>query len=71
MVLISKEEKEAMVARFPHVLVVRTCKQKSKRHRYYMEESRAAMNYLRELRGEPVPQKQNNYKNNKRKGRWD
>jgi len=52
MIAINKEEKDAIHERFPNVHIVRTMKQKSKRHRYYCEESRGAMNLLRELRGE-------------------
>lgn len=54
MVLISKEEKEKISKRFPRVHIARTMKQKSKRHRYYCEENRAAMRYLEELRSEGV-----------------
>jgi hypothetical protein len=57
MVLITKEEKEAIVQRFPDTYIVRTMKQKSKRHRYYCVESRPVMRYLKELRGEYVPNK--------------
>ena len=51
MILINKEEKNAIHERFPNVHIVRTMKQKSKRHRYYCEESRGVLNLLRELRG--------------------
>lgn len=54
MVLISKEEKEKINRRFPRVHIARTMKQKSKRHKYYCEETRAVMKYLEELRGEDV-----------------
>lgn len=54
MVLISKEEKEKINRRFPRVHIARTMKQKSKRHKYYCEENRAAMRYLEELRSEGV-----------------
>lgn len=54
MVLISKEEKEKINKRFPRVHIARTMKQKSKRHKYYCEENRAAMRYLEELRSEGV-----------------
>lgn len=47
---ISKAEKDAIREKFPRICIVRTMKQKSKRHRYYCEESRAAMEYLRKLR---------------------
>ena len=51
MILVNKEEKNAIHERFPNVHIVRTMKQKSKRHRYYCEESRGVLNLLRELRG--------------------
>lgn len=54
MVLISKEEKEKINRRFPRVHIARTMKQKSKRHKYYCEENRAAMKYLEEIRSEGV-----------------
>lgn len=34
--------------------IARTMKQKSKRHKYYCEENRAAMKYLEEIRSEGV-----------------
>ena len=51
MIAISKQEKEAIVKRFPNFHIVRTMKQKSKRHRYYCEESKGVMRYLEETRG--------------------
>ena len=54
MVLISKPEKEAILERFPKVNIVRTMKQRSKRHRYYCEESPQVMRYLDRLRGKEV-----------------
>ena len=51
MIAINKAEKDAIRAQFPNVHIVRTMKQKSKRHRYYCEESKGVMRYLRELRG--------------------
>ena len=50
MVAINKDEKDAIAKRFPRVHIVRTMKQKSKRHRYCVEENRRVMEYLRELR---------------------
>lgn len=50
MVAITKTEKEAILKRFPNVHIVRTMKQKSKRHHYYCEESRAVMKYLDQMR---------------------
>lgn len=51
MVAINKAEAEAIRAQFPEVHIVRTMKQKSKRHRYYCEESKLAMRFLNRLRG--------------------
>lgn len=50
MIAISKQEKEIIVERFPNVHIVRTMKQKSKRHRYYCEESKGVMRFLKETR---------------------
>jgi len=55
MVAINAAEKEAISMRFPHIGIVRTMKQDSKRHHYYMEEDRAAMAMLRRLRGQVSP----------------
>ena len=50
MVAINGKEKEYIAERLPNVHIRRTVKQKSKRHHYYMEESRSAMRLLRQLR---------------------
>lgn len=50
MVAISKEEKAVITERFPNVHIVRTMRQKSKRHHYYCEESKGVMRYLEETR---------------------
>lgn len=47
MVLIGKEEAEYLRRKFPHLNIVRTMKQHSDRHRYYVEESMKVMNALR------------------------
>lgn len=52
MIAINKSEKDAITARFPHIHIARTMKQKSKRHHYYCEESNAVMKFIAELRGE-------------------
>ena len=54
MIAISKEEKDYISKEFPKVHIVRTMKQKSKRHHYYCEESRAVMRYLEQIRNEGV-----------------
>lgn len=50
MILITKEEKDAISKFYPDAHIVRTMKQKSKRHRYYCEESIGVMKYLGEVR---------------------
>ena len=50
MIAINKAEKDAISARFPNVHIVRTMKQKSKRHRYYCEESKPVLRYLSSMR---------------------
>lgn len=54
MVLISKEEKEAIREKFPMTNIVRTMRQRSKRHRYYCEEAPQVMRYLNALRRKGV-----------------
>ena len=51
MIAISKDEKKIISEKFPNVHIVRTMKQKSKRHHYYCEENRAVMNLIRKMRG--------------------
>lgn len=62
MIAITISEKEAIRQRFPTVKIVRTMKQDSKRHHYYMEEQYAPMRYLMTLRGldKKKPQRQRN-----------
>ena len=50
MIAVTKTEKELIIKKFPDIHIVRTMKQKSKRHRYYCEEQKPVMNYLRRLR---------------------
>ena len=38
MILITKHEAESVRRKFPEAEIVRTCMQKSKRHKYYMPE---------------------------------
>lgn len=52
MVLITVREKEELLKKMPDLHIHRTVKQKSKRHKYYMEERRDAMRQLAMLRGE-------------------
>lgn len=50
MILISKDEKDYISNNYPKVHIVRTMKQKSKRHRYYCEEAPSVMRYLASVR---------------------
>lgn len=66
MIAISKQEKEAIVKRFPNVHIVRTMKQKSKRHRYYCEEPKGVIRFLEETRKKstkPTKKGDGNHKN--------
>ena len=47
---ITKAETEVIRSLFPRVSIVRTMRQKSKRHKYYCEEDRAAMACLEMMR---------------------
>ena len=53
MIAINKAESEVIRERCPNAHIVRTEKQRSKRHHYYCEESRKVMEVIRELRGLP------------------
>lgn len=50
MVSITKAEKDVLQKAFPRAHIVRTMKQKSKRHHYYCEETNGVMRLLSELR---------------------
>ena len=50
MIAITKAEKEVIREQFPNVHIVRTMKQKSKRHRYYCVEDRRVMRLLDRMR---------------------
>jgi len=50
LIAISKEEKDAIREQLPNVHIVRTMRQKSKRHRYYCEETRRVMQLLAQMR---------------------
>lgn len=51
MVAITADEKKIIRNKFPRVHIVRTMKQKSHRHHYYMAEESAPMRLLMSLRG--------------------
>lgn len=50
MIAISKEEKEVIAKELPYAHIVRTMKQKSKRHHYYCEETSKVMELIKEMR---------------------
>ena len=50
MVSINKDECEYIREHFPKVYIVRTMKQKSKRHKYYCEENWKVIKYLNDSR---------------------
>ena len=52
MLAINKTEAEAIRKRFPDAHIVRTMKQRSKRHRYYCEETSKVLNLIDSLRAD-------------------
>ena len=52
MIRIDKNEAAYLRGRFPDLMITRTMKQKSKRHRYYVEESRKVLCALDQYRRE-------------------
>lgn len=50
MIAISKEEKEVIARELPYAHIVRTMKQKSKRHHYYCEETSKVMELITKMR---------------------
>ena len=50
MILISKDEREKILCRYPDVHVRRTMKGRSDRHKYYVEESEKVVRLLKEMR---------------------
>ncbi len=50
MIAITSQEKDIIAERMPNVHIRRTVRQKSKRHKYYMEENKNAMRLLWGLR---------------------
>lgn len=50
MIAITAEEKKIIHEQYPDVHIVRTMKQDSKRHHYYMTEDKKPMKLLRKLR---------------------
>ena len=54
MIAINQREAEAIRKRYPKVFIVRTMKQRSKRHKYYCEEDRRAIALINEMRNSNV-----------------
>ena len=50
LIAINKQEKEAIQEQYPNVYIVRTMKQKSKRHRYYCVETPKVVRLLDKIR---------------------
>lgn len=50
MIIVTKEEKTAIKNKYPEAHIVRTMKQKSKRHRYFCEETNDVMKFLNQFR---------------------
>ena len=50
MIAITADEKKTIQEQYPDVHIVRTMKQDSKRHHYYMTEDKKPMKLLRRLR---------------------
>lgn len=66
-IAVTPAEKVAVQERFPKVKFVRTMKQDSKRHHYYMEEQFAPMRYLMVLRGLEKPRQPKQHDKRRRK----
>ena len=60
MIAITLEEKKKILEQFPDTPIVRTMRQRSSRHRYFMEERSGPMRLLRRLRGNEPKQKRQN-----------
>lgn len=71
MVAINKAEVDAIRKRYPKTYIVRTMKQRSKRHKYYCEESKQVMWFLNRLRsGESVNEiKERGYNRSRKKNK--
>ena len=68
MIPVSKTEKEAICAAFPQVGIVRTMKQKSKRHHYYCEETKQVMGLLKRMRNSSAANEKSDKRRSKCKG---
>lgn len=67
MIAINKTEKEFVQKHCPDITFVRTVRQKSKRHHYYMTETPRAMRYLNQIRYGIQPEQT---RDRRRNGRW-
>ena len=52
MIQITKLESEMIRNKYPNARIVRTCVQKSKRHRYYLPEQKRYLNILKNINRE-------------------
>lgn len=48
MIEISKEESKIIRTKFPYAKITRTCRQKSKRHKYYMPEKTQYLSLIKD-----------------------
>ena len=71
MIAVNKAEADAIRANFPNTHIVRTMKQRSKRHRYYCEENRSVMRFLDNFRnkGKPSAKKEGERYDRRKKNR--
>lgn len=60
MISITREEKQAVLERYPNVHIVRTMKQDSKRHHYFMTEEFGPMQIIKKMRGLPADKPRRN-----------
>lgn len=51
MISVDKNEARLIREKFPDIRIVRTVRQKSKRGRYFCEESKPAIRFINEIRG--------------------
>ena len=70
MIAITLAEKEAIREKFPDIHIVRTMKQDSHRHHYFMVEEAGPMRMLNKMRGiEPANRKRRRRRDNRRDDR--
>lgn len=73
MVAVTKAEVDEIRKRYPKTYIVRTMKQKSKRHKYYCEESKPVMWFLNKVRNGKNPDevKERGYNRFRKKNKRD